>query len=67
MNTKWCEECGNPGPFRGKRCVMCGHENKLFLFDLKEAYVKWLKYQDITGKLMDEMNKLVEEIDAQVN
>lgn len=44
MNFKWCDKCGNPGPFEGKTCLVCHGVVDKFVTDLTEAYTLWLKY-----------------------
>lgn len=57
-DSKWCDKCGNPGPFNDKTCMACLEVVGEFITDQKEAYKVWLDYQRITGKLADVLTEL---------
>lgn len=57
-DKKWCDTCGNPGPFNDKTCLSCLNVVKEFITDQQEAYKLWLDYQKINGRL----RKILEEL-----
>ena len=58
MDKRWCDNCGNPGPFNDKTCLTCYSTVKEFITEQKVAYKLWLDYQRITGRLKKTLEDL---------
>lgn len=63
MNYRWCECCGNPGPFNGNKCDTCGWVNENFVSNQKIAYKLWLDYQRLNKEVQDALIKLQEGVE----